>query len=111
MNLIAVVTSMYIYHGCSTQKTLLEGKFTVCEVIPTNIKSCGRRNVRKHREFKNGEKYITLDISLKFGSMEKMNITSSEQQDYFRKSEKVLITFLGLNTIGRSNLKKGKVCH
>ena len=47
MNLLAVVTPLYIYHGWSTQKNLWEGKFT-----PANMKNCGRRNVRKHREIK-----------------------------------------------------------
>ena len=28
MNLLAVVTPLSIYHGCSTQKTFWEGKFT-----------------------------------------------------------------------------------
>ena len=41
------------------------------------MKNCDRYNVRKHKEIKNGEKYITLDISLGFGSLDKMKITSS----------------------------------
>ena len=32
----------------------------------------GRCNVRKHREINNDEKYITLDISLEFGSTYKI---------------------------------------
>ena len=47
-----------------------------------NMKSFGRRNVRKHRDIKNGEKYITLDISLKFGIMDKMKITYPEPKYY-----------------------------
>ena len=46
------------------------------------MKICGRPNVRKHREIKDGENYITLDISLKFGSLEKMKITYSDPKDY-----------------------------
>ena len=42
-----------------------------------NIKNCGRRNVRKHKEIKVSDKYVTLDILLNFDSMEKMKITSS----------------------------------
>ena len=42
------------------------------------MKNCGRRNVRKHVNIKDGEKYITLNISLEFGNLEKMEITSSE---------------------------------
>ena len=63
-----------------------------------NMKNCGRRNVRKHRDIKNGEKYITLDISLKFGSLEKMKITSSDPKDYFGISVKGLIKSLGIKT-------------
>ena len=71
-NLPAVVTSPSIYCGCSTQKTFWEKKFT-----PANIKCFGRRNVRKHMDIKDGKKYITLDISLDFSSLDKMEITSS----------------------------------
>ena len=44
--------------------------------VPVNMKNVGRRNVRKSKEIKNSEKYITLDIYLGFGSMDKMKITS-----------------------------------
>ena len=54
--------------------------------------------VRKHRDIKNCEKYITLDISLKFGSLEKMKITSSDPKDYFGISVKGLIKSLGIKT-------------
>ena len=39
-----------IYYGCFTRKMLWEEKFT-----PENMKSCGRRNVKKHRDIKNSE--------------------------------------------------------
>ena len=65
--LLSVVTLLSIYHGCSTQKTFREEIFT-----STKIKHCGLCNVRKHREIKNGEKYITLKTSLKFGSQKKI---------------------------------------
>ena len=55
MNLLAFVTPLYIYHGWSTQKTFWEENFT-----PVNMKTFGRRNVSKHMEIKDGEKYITL---------------------------------------------------
>ena len=42
-----------------------------------NMKNCGRLNVRKHREIKDSERYIILDISLKFGSLD--NIKSNLQ--------------------------------
>ena len=84
--LLAVVTPPSIYHGCFTQKTFWEGiftgeeKFTLGEFIAVNIKKCGRCNVRKHRYIKGRENYVTLDISLKFGSMDKIRITSSESK-------------------------------
>ena len=73
MKLLEVVTPPYIYHGCSTQKVFWEGKFTTVK-----MKNYGHRNVRKNRDIKDGEMYITLDISLNFGSLDKMKITSSE---------------------------------
>ena len=66
-----------------------------------NMKNCVCRNVKKHREIKNGGKYIALDISLKFGSLDKMKITSSEPKDYLGRSGNVLITYLGIKTIVR----------
>ena len=69
------------------------------------MKNCGRRNVRKHREIKNGEKYITLDIYLKFGSLDKMIITSSEPKYYLGRPVKGM-TYLGLKINVRSNKNK-----
>ena len=71
-----------------------------------NMKRFGRRNVSKHREIKNGERCITLDISLKFGSPDKMKITYSDPKYYLGRPGKALINFLGLNSIGRSKKKK-----
>ena len=34
------------------------------------MKNCGRRNVRKLREIKGSDKYVTLDISLYIDSLE-----------------------------------------
>ena len=36
------------------------------------MKTCGYRNVRKHRQIKGSDKYDTLDISLEFDSLDKM---------------------------------------
>ena len=64
MNLLEVVTPPYIYHGCSTGKTLWEEKFTGEENLfsAVNMKNCGHRNVRKYKEIKCSDKYVTLDI-------------------------------------------------
>ena len=103
MNIIAVVTPLSIYHGCSTWKTFWEGKFTLI-----NMKHFGRCNVQKHRDIKDGEKCTTLEISFDFVSMDKMKITSSEPKDYFEISGKGLITFLGIKTIIRSKGEKSQ---
>ena len=59
MNFLAVVTPpLAIYHGCYTRKMFWEEKFT-----PVKMTSCGRINIRKHRDIKNGDKYIILDVS------------------------------------------------
>ena len=73
MKLLEFVTSPpYIYHGWSTQKKFWEEKFT-----SVNMKSSGRRNVRKHIEIKNGQKYIVLDISSKIDFMDKREVIYS----------------------------------
>ena len=79
MNLLAVVTQPYIYHVCSTWKTFWEETFTGKEnlFLAVNIKNCGRRNVRKLKDIKGNDKYVTLEISSKFDSLDKMKITSS----------------------------------
>ena len=65
MKLLAVVTPPSIYNGCSTRKTFWEGKFTGKEKISLdmNMKNCGRRRVRKHKDIKGSDKYVTLNIS------------------------------------------------
>ena len=62
------------------------------------MKNCGRHNVRKHREIKDSDTYIHLDILLKFGSLDKMRITSSDPKYYLGRLGKGLITSLVLNT-------------
>ena len=103
MKFLAVVTLSSIYYGCSTQKTFWGGKFTCNEnLFPSvNMKICGCRNVRKHKDIKGTDKYVTLDISLKFDSLDKMKITSSESNGKLEISGKGLITFLGFKTKAR----------
>ena len=71
-----------------------------------NMKSCGHHNGRQHRKINNGKNYAPLYISLKFGSLENMKITSSGPKYYLVISGKELITYLGLKTIGRSKKNK-----
>ena len=82
MNLLAVVTPMSIDYSCSTQKTFWEEKITGKDdlFLAVNMKNCGRRNVRKHKEIRGSGKYVTLDISSKLNILEKMKTTSSDSK-------------------------------
>ena len=75
--------------------------FTLGEFTAVNMKNCGRLNVSKHIEIKGSDTYITLDIFLKFGSMDKMRISYSEPKDNLGRSGKGLITSLGLKAKSR----------
>ena len=101
MNLLSVVTPPSIYHSCSTRKNLWEGRFTLGEFTVLNMRNCGCKNVRKHRYIKVNDKYVTLDISLKFDGMDKMKITSSESKDNLGRSGNWLITSLGIKAKAR----------
>ena len=71
-----------------------------------NMKNCGRRKVRKHKEIKGSDKIITLDISAKFDSMNKMETTSSESKRKLVRSGKGLVTALFFKTKARSSKYK-----
>ena len=109
---LAVVTPLSIYHGCSTRNMFWEENFTgeenstLGEFTAVNMKKFGRRNVRKQRYIKGGDKYVTLDISFKSNSIEKTRITSSESKDDLGRSGKVLITSLGIKAKTRPNKYK-----
>ena len=62
------------------------------------MKNCGRCNVRIPREIKGSDKYITLEISLKFDSLDKMKITSSESKEKLERSGKGVITSLSFKS-------------
>ena len=65
MKLLEVVTPPSIYYGCSTRKTFWEEKFTGKEFfsLALNVKNCGHRNVREHKEIKGSDILVTtLDI-------------------------------------------------
>ena len=61
--LLASVRPLSIYHGFSYQKTFWEENFTGAENFTPgefsamNMKNCGCRNIRKHKEIKVGDKY------------------------------------------------------
>ena len=79
MKFLVVVTPPSIYHGCSTRKMFWEEKFTGKKYFfqSLNMKYCGRRKFRKHKDIKVSDKIVTLNISAKFDSLNKMKTTSS----------------------------------
>ena len=113
MNILAVVTPPSIHHGCSTRKTLWEEKFTGKEnlFLAVKMKNCGRHNVRKHKEIKGSDNYVTLYISLKFDSLDNMKITSSESKENWKDQERGwLPLWVSRPKQGHVN-KKDKLCH
>ena len=75
------------------------------------MKICGSHNVRKHIDIKNSDKYITLDILWKFGSLDKTKITYLDPKYYLGRSGNGLIASLDIKTNVSPKRKKGKVCH
>ena len=100
VKLLVVVTPPSIYHGCSTWKILWEEFFTGEEKLLSamNMKHFVCSNVRKHIEIKGSYKYVTLDIFLKFVSLDKMKITSSESKYNLGRSGKGFITSLSIRS-------------
>ena len=73
---------------------------------------CGRYKVRKHKDINGSDKYVTLDISSKFDSLDRMKNTFSESKGKLERSGKGLVTSLGFKTKVRfAKMQKGKVCH
>ena len=63
------------------------------------MKNCGRPNVKKHIDKKDSDEYITLEILLKFGSLDNMIIKSLEQNVYYGRPGKGLIKYQGIKKI------------
>ena len=82
MKSLVVVNPPSIYHGCSTRKTFWEEKFTGKKVMfqSVNMKNCGSRKVKKHKEIKGSYKIVTLNVSEKFYSLKKMKTISSQSK-------------------------------
>ena len=111
INPLEIVTPPYIYHGCSAQKMFWEENFTIGEFTSVNMKFSDCRNARKHRDIKGSDKYVTLDISLKFDSLYKIKIISSESKIIWEYQERGwLHIWVSRPNQGQQN-KKGKVCH
>ena len=60
--------------------------------------SCGRSNDRKHKDIKNGEQFIILDIYYKLDFLNKKEFTSLESRDYMGIPGKGLSPSLVLRT-------------
>ena len=117
MKFLVVVTPPSIYHGCSTQKTFWEEKFTGKQELfeSMNMRKCGQRNVRKHKEIKGSDKCVTLNIyeilniSEKFDDLNRMETTSSESKVELEGLGKGLVTDLALKTkAGSKKYKKAR---
>ena len=72
-----------------------------------HMKNCGRCKVRKHKYIKGSDKCVTLNISEKFDSLNKMETTSSESKRKLGRSGKGLVTALDLKKKARSKNTKG----
>ena len=111
MKFLVVVTPPSIYHGCSIWKTFWEEKFTGKKYLfqSVNIKNGGRRKVRKHKEIKVGYNIVTLKISAKFDSLNKMKTTFSESKEKLEISGKGLVTALAFkNKLRLQKYKKAR---
>ena len=64
------------------------------------------KNVSKHKEIKGSDKCVTLNVSAKFDSLNKMETTSSESKVKMEGSGKWLVTALDLKTKVRSKKYK-----
>ena len=62
------------------------------------MKNCGRRKVRKHKEIKGSDRIVTLNVSAKFDSLNKIKTTSSESKEKLVRSGKGLVTDLAFKT-------------
>ena len=63
--------------------------------LSVNMKTFGRLKVRKHKEIKGGDKYVSLNISETFYSLAKMKTPYSESKGKLERSGKGLINSLG----------------
>ena len=111
MKFLVVVTPTSIYHGCSTRKTFWEEIFTGKKYLfqSVNMKNCGRRKVRKHKGIKGSDNIVTLNISSKFDSLNKMETTYSESKEKLGRSGKGLVTALSLKTkVSSKKYKKAR---
>ena len=110
MKFLVLVAPPSNYHGCSTWKTFWEEKFTGKEYLFLfmNMKNYGCRKVSKHKEIKGSDKSVTLDISSKFDSINKIKTTYSESKGKLERSVKGLVTALDFKIKVRSQNYKSQ---
>ena len=72
------------------------------------MKNCGRRKVRKHKEIKGSDKIVTLNVSAKFDSLDKMETTYSKSKGKLGISGKGLVTALAFKAKVRLQKLKGQ---
>ena len=66
MKFLVVVALPSIYHGCSTQETFWEEKFTGKKqdlFVSVKMRNCGQGSIRKHREIKDSDDCVTLNMN------------------------------------------------
>ena len=71
-----------------------------------NMKNCGRRKFRKHKEIKGSDKIVNLNVSETFDSLNKMETTSLESKGKLGRLGKGLVTALDFKTNVRSQNTK-----
>ena len=81
--------------------------------VSVNMRNCGQRNVRKHKDIRDSDERVTLNmyeilkISEKFDDLDKMETASSYSKVKLEGSRKWLVTALALKTKARSkNIKR-----
>ena len=87
------------------------GKFIGKEYLflSVNMKNCGCRKVRQHKEIKVSYNIFTLNILAKFDSLNKIKTTSSESKGKLGRSGKWLVTALDFKTkVGSQKYKKSR---
>ena len=76
-----------------------------------NMKICGCRKVRKHKEINGSDKIVTRNLSANCDILNKIKTTSSESKGKLGRSGKGLVTALAFKTKVRfAKIQKGKVC-
>ena len=115
MKFLVVVTTPSIYHGCSTRKTFWEENSTGKKqylFVYVNMRNCGQRNVSTHKEIKDSDDRVTLNMydilkfSEKLHNLDKMETTSSESKVKMEGSGKWLVNSMALKTKARSKIYK-----